>query len=39
MMYKELVIFLKVLLDLSRLEILDLFFCGELCVCDLLVYF
>ncbi|MDT3996578.1 metalloregulator ArsR/SmtB family transcription factor, partial [Staphylococcus saprophyticus] len=30
---------LKVLSDPSRLEIIDLLSCGELCACDLLEYF
>ncbi|KMS48397.1 ArsR family transcriptional regulator, partial [Staphylococcus aureus] len=34
MTYKELATFLKVLSDSSRLEILDLLSCGELCACD-----
>ena len=36
MSYKELSTILKVLSDPSRLEILDLLSCGELCACDLL---
>ena len=36
MSYKELSAILKVLSDSSRLEILDLLSCGELCACDLL---
>ncbi|MBF2214507.1 ArsR/SmtB family transcription factor [Staphylococcus epidermidis] len=39
MSYKELSILLKVLSDPSRLEILDLLSCGELCACDLLEHF
>nr|WP_259676125.1 metalloregulator ArsR/SmtB family transcription factor [Staphylococcus aureus] len=39
MTYKELATFLKVLSDSSRLEILDLLSCGELCACDLLAHF
>lgn len=39
MSYKELSKLLKVLSDPSRLEILDLLSCGELCACDLLEYF
>ena len=39
MSYKELSLHLKVLSDPSRLEILDLLSCGELCACDLLTYF
>lgn len=39
MTYKELATFLKVLSDPSRLEILDLLSCGELCACDLLEHF
>ncbi|CAM3376536.1 MULTISPECIES: ArsR/SmtB family transcription factor [Nosocomiicoccus] len=39
MSYKELSKILKVLSDPSRLEILDLLSCGELCACDLLEYF
>ncbi|WP_102787676.1 As(III)-sensing metalloregulatory transcriptional repressor ArsR [Staphylococcus aureus] len=39
MTYKELATFLKVLSDSSRLEILDLLSCGELCACDLLEHF
>lgn len=39
MTYKELSIILKVLSDPSRLEILDLLSCGELCACDLLEHF
>lgn len=34
MSYKELARFLKILSDPSRLEILDLLSCGELCTCD-----
>lgn len=39
MSYKELSAILKVLSDSSRLEILDLLSCGELCACDLLEHF
>lgn len=39
MVYKELSNLLKVLSDPSRLEILDLLSCGELCACDLLEHF
>ncbi|PZJ60500.1 helix-turn-helix transcriptional regulator [Staphylococcus aureus] len=39
MTYKELATFLKVLSDSSRLEILDLLSCRELCACDLLEHF
>ena len=39
MSYKELSLQLKILSDPSRLEILDLLSCGELCACDLLAYF
>ena len=39
MSYKELSTILKVLSDPSRLEMLDLLSCGELCACDLLEYF
>ncbi|BCN88707.1 ArsR/SmtB family transcription factor [Staphylococcus argenteus] len=39
MSYKELARFLKILSDPSRLEILDLLSCGELCTCDLLEHF
>ncbi len=39
MSYKELSALLKVLSDPSRLEILDLLSCGELCACDLLEHF
>ncbi len=39
MSYKELSTILKVLSDPSRLEILDLLSCGELCDCDLLEHF
>ncbi|MDT3977159.1 metalloregulator ArsR/SmtB family transcription factor, partial [Staphylococcus saprophyticus] len=35
----ELATILKVLSDPSRLEIIDLLSCGELCACDLLEYF
>ncbi|AYU55644.1 ArsR/SmtB family transcription factor [Staphylococcus debuckii] len=39
MSYKDLSAILKVLSDSSRLEILDLLSCGELCACDLLEHF
>ncbi|MEB8101091.1 As(III)-sensing metalloregulatory transcriptional repressor ArsR [Staphylococcus xylosus] len=39
MSYKELSRILKVLSDPSRLEILDLLSCGELCACELLEHF
>lgn len=39
MSYKEIATILKVLSDSSRLEILDLLSCGELCACDLLEHF
>lgn len=39
MTYKELATYLKILSDSSRLEILDLLSCGELCACDLLEHF
>ncbi|NWK85022.1 winged helix-turn-helix transcriptional regulator [Staphylococcus sp. GSSP0090] len=39
MSYKALSSILKVLSDPSRLEILDLLSCGELCACDLLAHF
>ncbi|MGO2109074.1 MAG: ArsR family transcriptional regulator, partial [Staphylococcus equorum] len=39
MSYKEISIVLKVLSDPSRLEILDLLSCGELCACDVLEHF
>ena len=39
MSYKNLSVVLKVLSDSSRLEILDLLSCGELCACDLLEHF
>ncbi|RIL69384.1 ArsR family transcriptional regulator [Staphylococcus devriesei] len=39
MSYKELSTMLKVLSDPSRLEIIDLLSCGELCACDLLGHF
>ncbi|MBI5973568.1 ArsR/SmtB family transcription factor [Staphylococcus caledonicus] len=39
MSYKELSAILKVLSDPSRLEIIDLLSCGELCACDLLEHF
>ncbi|HHC9695448.1 TPA: ArsR/SmtB family transcription factor [Staphylococcus aureus] len=35
MTYKELATYLKILSDSSRLEILDLLSCGELCACDM----
>jgi len=37
--YKDLSSTLKILADASRLEILDLLSCGELCACDLLEHF
>lgn len=37
--YKEISQYLKVIADSSRLEILDLLSCGELCACDLLEHF
>ena len=39
MSYKELSAILKILSDPSRLEILNLLSCGELCACDLLEHF
>ncbi|MBK3719282.1 Transcriptional repressor SdpR [Staphylococcus arlettae] len=39
MSYKNLSSILKVLSDPSRLEIIDLLSCGELCACDLLEHF
>ncbi|GEQ03469.1 MULTISPECIES: ArsR/SmtB family transcription factor [Staphylococcaceae] len=39
MSYQELATLLKVLSDPSRLEIIDLLSCGELCACDLLEHF
>ena len=39
MSYKELSTILKILSDPSRLEILNLLSCGELCACDLLEHF
>ena len=39
MNYKEISQYLKVIADSSRLEILDLLSCGELCACDLLEHF
>ena len=39
MNYKEISQYLKVMADSSRLEILDLLSCGELCACDLLEHF
>ncbi|PCF40784.1 ArsR/SmtB family transcription factor [Staphylococcus delphini] len=39
MSYQALSKILKVLSDPSRLEILDLLSCGELCACDLLTHF
>lgn len=39
MSYKALSSILKILGDSSRLEIIDLLSCGELCACDLLEYF
>ncbi len=39
MTYKELATFLKVLSDSSRLEILDLLSCLELCACALVIHF
>lgn len=39
MSYKELSVMLKILSDPSRLEILDLLSCGELCAADILKYF
>ena len=37
--YSEISQYLKVMADSSRLEILDLLSCGELCACDLLQHF
>ena len=39
MSYKEIATLLKVLADPSRLEIIDLLSCGELCAADILKYF
>lgn len=39
MTYKELSSILKTLADPSRLEIIDILSCGELCACDLLEHF
>ena len=39
MNYSEISQYLKVMADSSRLEILDLLSCGELCACDLLQHF
>ena len=39
MSYRELSTILKILSDPSRLEILDLLSCGELCACDVLEHF
>lgn len=39
MSYQELASQLKVLSDASRLEIIDLLSCGELCACDILAHF
>ena len=39
MSYKEIATLLKVLADPSRLEIIDLLSCGELCACDILEHF
>ncbi|HEC2174277.1 ArsR/SmtB family transcription factor [Staphylococcus delphini] len=39
MSYQALSKILKVLSDPSRLEILDILSCGELCACDLLAHF
>ncbi|TVT27424.1 winged helix-turn-helix transcriptional regulator [Salinicoccus cyprini] len=39
MSYQTLSQYLKVIADSSRLEILDLLSCGELCACDLLEHF
>lgn len=39
MTYEKLSDLLKVIADPSRLEILDLLSCGELCACDLLTHF
>ncbi len=38
-MYQQLSDYLKILADPSRLEILDLLSCDELCACDLLAHF
>ncbi|CAD2072379.1 ArsR/SmtB family transcription factor [Phocicoccus pinnipedialis] len=39
MSYQSLAAYLKILSNPSRLEILDLLSCGELCACDLLEHF
>ena len=39
MSYQETSVLLKVIAHPSRLEILDLLSCGDLCACDLLKYF
>ena len=39
MSYKELSSIFKIFSDPSRLEILDLLSCGELCACELLEHF
>ena len=39
MNYSEISQYLKVMADSSRLEILDLLSCGELCACELLQHF
>ncbi|MGV3041936.1 ArsR/SmtB family transcription factor [Staphylococcus rostri] len=39
MSYEALATQLKVLADPSRLEIIDLLSCGELCACDILTHF
>ncbi|MDT0917296.1 metalloregulator ArsR/SmtB family transcription factor [Staphylococcus pseudintermedius] len=39
MSYQALSKILKILADPSRLEILDILSCGELCACDLLAHF
>ncbi|KIX89904.1 ArsR family transcriptional regulator [Staphylococcus microti] len=39
MSYQALATQLKVLADPSRLEIMDLLSCGELCACDILAHF
>ena len=39
MSYIQLSNILKVIANPSRLEILDLLSCGELCACDLLIHF
>ena len=39
MTYNETASLLKIIADPSRLEILDLLSCGELCGCDLLEHF